>query len=198
MVQKPAQRGRPPKFDQGAVVDAAIGAFFRSGFDATTLKDLEQATGVDRSTLYNSFGGKQGLYELATTAYLDRAEIGLFTPLSSGTDDGYADILAFLGRLRSGLGSPSATPGCLIVNDMATGSAPDAAARYRARLEAGLIAALTRAQHPTPEHGAATLAAAVLGLNLVSKLTGDAAEINRLIDAMESTVHDWQRTHAPA
>ncbi|MCP4960035.1 MAG: TetR/AcrR family transcriptional regulator, partial [Actinomycetia bacterium] len=84
VVQKTARRGRPPKFDHNAVVDAAIGAFFRSGFEATTLADLEHATGVDRSTLYNSFGGKQGLYELATTAYLERAETSLFEPLANG------------------------------------------------------------------------------------------------------------------
>jgi len=192
MVQKTQRRGRPPKFDHESVVSAAIGAFFRSGFDATTLGDLEEATGVDRSTLYNSFGGKQGLYDLATSSYLDHAEARLFAPLTEGTDDGYADVLEFLRRLRSGLTSPDAIPGCLIVNDMATASAPEAAARYRTALEAGLVAALTRAKHPTPEADASLLTAAVLGANLVSKTTGDAAEIGRTVDSMVDRVTQWQ------
>jgi AcrR family transcriptional regulator len=192
MVQKTARRGRPPKFNRDAVVAAAIGAFFRSGYEATTLAELEEATGVDRSTLYNSFGGKQGLYELATSAYLDRAQISLFEPLTDGTADGYGDILEFLRRLRSGLTSTEAIPGCLIVNDMAAGSAPDVAARYRKHLEAGLVAALLRAGHPAPEAEAGVLTTAVLGVNLVSKMTGDPDEIGRLVDAMTDTVAAWQ------
>ncbi len=192
MVQKAAKRGRPPKFDHEAVVAAAIGAFMRSGFDATTLDDLERATGVDRSTLYNSFGGKQGLYDAATSGYLDRAEAWLFEPLTGGTEHGYADVLTFLGRLREGLSATDAIPGCLIVNDMAVGSAPEAATRYRVQLERGLEAALTRAKHPSPNSDAALLSAAVLGVNLVSKVTADAAEINRHIDSLTETVARWQ------
>lgn len=196
MVQNTARRGRPPKFDRDAVIAAAISAFFESGFEATTLGDLENATGVDRSTLYNSFGGKQGLYDLATTAYIERAEQSLFDPLANGTADGYANILEFLGRLRSGLTSPEAIPGCLIVNDMAAGSAPDVATRYRTKLEAGLAAALSRAGHPTPGAQADLLAAAVIGVNLVSKMTADPEVIGRHVDAMVATVTDWQTVNA--
>lgn len=198
MVQNTARRGRPPKFDRDAVIAAAIGAFFQSGFEATTLGDLEEATGVDRSTLYNSFGGKQGLYELATTTYIERAENSLFDPLTDGTADGYADILEFLRRLRSGLTSPEAIPGCLIVNDMAAGSAPDVATRYHTKLESGLAAALTRAGHPTPQTQADVLAAAVIGVNLVSKMTADPGVIGRHVDAMVATVTDWQTANSTA
>ncbi|MGI9605748.1 MAG: TetR/AcrR family transcriptional regulator [Acidimicrobiales bacterium] len=195
MVQKTARRGRPPKFDRDEVIAAAIGAFFHSGYEATTLGDLEEATGVDRSTLYNSFGGKQGLYDLATTSYIERGEASLFEPLTGGSGDGYADVLEFLGRLRSGLTSPEAIPGCLIVNDMAAGAAPEVATRYRTKLETGLAAALTRAGHPTPEAQADVLAAAVIGVNLVSKMTADPTVIGRHVDAMISTVTDWQNAN---
>lgn len=192
MVQKTAKRGRPPKFDRNDVIAAAVDAFFRSGYDRTTLADLEAATGVDRSTLYNSFGGKQGLYELATGAYLDTAQRCLFEPLDDQARDGYEAIIDFLHRLRSGLTAPEASPGCLIVNDMAAGSAPKAAADYYRGLERGLMAALARAGHPTPEVHASTLATAVLGINLVAKSIGDAAEIRRLVDAVIVMVTTWQ------
>ena len=192
MVQKAARRGRPPKFDHDAVVASAMRAFFRSGFEATTLGELEAATGVDRSTLYNSFGGKQGLYDLATAAYLDNAEVVLFEPLNEGTADGYGDIVEFLGRIRSGLTADDAIPGCLIVNDMAARAAPADALRYRTRLESGLAAALRRAEHPDADAQAAMLMTAVLGVNLVSKMTGDAAEIGRVVDALIETVESWR------
>ena len=178
------------------MISAAIGAFFAKGFENTTLGDLEEATGVDRSTLYNSFGGKSGLYHSATAMYLDVAEAGLFEPLLVGTDDGYGDIFEFLGRLRSGLTSATAIPGCLIVNDMAAGADPAAAQRYRTMLEEGLRRALTRAGDDDDErraHRASTISASVLGVNLVSKMSsGDATEIARLIDGMIDQVQRWQ------
>ena len=178
------------------MIESAIWAFFEKGLDGTTLGDLEEATGVDRSTLYNSFGGKKGLYLSATGKYLDFAEAGLFEPLLVGTDDGFADIFEFLGRLRSGLTSATAIPGCLIVNDMASGADPGAANRYREMLTTGLERALTRAGDTAAErrtHRANLLSASVLGVNLVSKLTAsDNTEIERLIDAMVDEVTCWQ------
>ena len=197
VVQKaPAKRGRPPKFDREAVIGAAIGAFFVTGYDATTLPDLEKATGLDRSSLYNSFGGKRGLYEAAITTYLDVAEGGLFEPLLVGTDDGYADLLTFFGFLRSGMTSPEAIPGCLIVNDMASGADPEAASRYRGLLEEGMRRAIERAGTDDEQQRndrAALLTLGVLGVNLISKTTGgDEDEIGRHIDAMTATVLDWR------
>ena len=189
-------RGRPPKFDEQHVVEAAIWAFFEKGLDGTTLGDLEEATGVDRSTLYNSFGGKKGLYASATSKYLDFAEAGLFEPLLVGTSDGFAALFDFLGRLRSGLTSDTAIPGCLIVNDMAAGSDPEAAARYRQMLEVGVQRALTRAGDTDSERRnarAGLISSSVLGVNLVSKLTnGDSVEIDRLIVAMIDEVGRWK------
>jgi len=189
-------RGRPRKFDEQHVVESAIWAFFAKGFEGTTLGDLEEATGVDRSTLYNSFGGKKGLYTSATTTYLDFAEAGLFEPLLVGTEDGFADIFEFLARLRSGLTSDTAIPGCLIVNDMAAGADPGAAKRYREMLEEGVRRALQRAGDDDADRRAARagmLSTSVLGVNLVSKTTGgDAAEIERLIVSMEHEVGRWK------
>ncbi len=190
------QRGRPPKFDRERVIAAAIAAFFRKGYEATTLSDLEAATGVDRSTLYNSFDGKAGLYASATGTYLALAEANLFEPLLVGTDDGYADLDSFLDHLRQGLTAADAIPGCLIVNDMAAGADPDAATRYRSILEEGLRRALARTGDPDADRRAdraGLLATSVLGLNLVSKATADPTEIARLLDAMAAEVDRWRR-----
>ncbi len=193
-----AKRGRPPEFDPDQVVDAAIGAFFAKGFDATTLTDLESATGVDRSTLYNSFGGKNGLYHQATKRYLDHAAEGLFSVLHVGGDDGIDDIRQFLERLRSGLTSQDVSPGCLIINDMAAGSDRDAAKRYREILDNGLRAALGRAADAgtidpsTIDSRTALVSAAVIGINLISRHTGDNHQVDQLVTGAIVEITSWR------
>ena len=193
------RRGRPPKFDRDQVVEAAIGAFFAKGFEATTLTDLELATGVDRSTLYHSFGGKSGLYHKATERYLDQAADGLFSVLHAGSHNGITDIVQFLEQLRSGLTSQAVSPGCLIINDMAAGSDPEAARRYRHLLDTGLRAALHRAADaeaidPTTVDNRATLvSSAVIGINLISGHTGDNRQVDQLVAAAISEVTSWGR-----
>ncbi len=192
------RRGRPPKFDPAQVIDAAIGAFLLNGFDTTTLTDLETATGVDRSTLYNSFGGKSGLYHRATQRYLDQAAEGLFGILHSGGDDGIEGVVEFLSRLRLELTSQTTSRGCLIVNDMAAGSDPDAARRYRELLYDGLRTALGRAADSglidpsTVDRRTAFVSAAVIGINLISCHTGDNDQVEQLLGCTITEVAAWR------
>lgn len=195
--------GRPPAFDSADVISAAIDAFMSKGFEATTLNDLEAATGVDRSTLYNSFGGKSGLYHQATGAYLARAQNGLFWPLHEGSADGIADVVEFLRRLGDGLTASNAPPGCLIVNDMAAGADPPAARRYLQLLNDGLRAALARAAASgdgdvteIPER-ARLISAAVIGINLISRHSTDGREVAQLVDAAIAQVRSWRETPLP-
>lgn len=192
---EPKRRGRPPKFDRDAVIDAAIGAFWEGGLEATTLPDLEAATGIDRSTLYSSFGGKQGLYELATNRYLDTAQDRLFAPLLAGTDDGLADIVDFLERLKAGLTS-AGLPGCLVINNIARGDDPRPGDRYRHLLQHGLVEALGRADEVTDDiidARAGLIGAAVIGVNLMSKAGSDTATLATTVDGIIDQVRSWAR-----
>ncbi|MCP5027400.1 MAG: TetR/AcrR family transcriptional regulator [Actinomycetia bacterium] len=192
------RRGRPRQFDEEQVVAAAIGAFFAKGFAATTLADLEGATGVDRSTLYNIFGGKRGLYDKATALYLDRAASSLFSVLHRGSADGLGDVVQFLERLRSGLTGDPVSPGCLIINDMATGANLDAARRYRELLDTGLRSALHRAADSgaidpsAVDRRAVLLSAAVIGVNLISRHAGNNPEVDELLSAAIAEVSSWR------
>jgi TetR/AcrR family transcriptional repressor of nem operon len=191
--------GRPPGFDREAVVSAAMRAFWSKGFSKTTLDDLESATGADRSTLYNSFGGKEGLYRSATAAYVASAEAELFDQLYSGSA-GIADILDFVDRLDTVLGSGDYPDGCLIVNDMAASFDPEATSRYLELLENGLKTALERASaageiDPARAHDRCQfLTAAVIGVNLVNRNALDNTGAIGLIASMRSEISTWARS----
>ena len=45
--------------------------FWSQGYEATSLQDLLMATGLSKSSLYESFGNKQSLFEAAFTRYFE-------------------------------------------------------------------------------------------------------------------------------
>ena len=75
---KPARKpGRPTHGEEAGrrdgLLEAALGAFLRNGFDGTSLDDIARAAHVAKRTIYDQFGGKEGLF----AACIDRAARGL-------------------------------------------------------------------------------------------------------------------------
>jgi AcrR family transcriptional regulator len=64
-------RGRPRIFDPDLVLEKAMQLFWSKGYKATSLQDLLQVTGLSKSSLYESFGNKQNLFEAAFSRYFD-------------------------------------------------------------------------------------------------------------------------------
>ncbi|GAA3590527.1 helix-turn-helix domain-containing protein [Kribbella ginsengisoli] len=50
------------QFDEGALVEQALGVFWEKGYRATSMLDLAAATGVQRGSLYHAYGGKEQLF----------------------------------------------------------------------------------------------------------------------------------------
>jgi TetR/AcrR family transcriptional regulator, copper-responsive repressor len=61
-----------PQFDEDHVIAAAIEVFRHRGFAAASVSDLTEATGLSRSSLYQRFGDKDGLFREALTVYTER------------------------------------------------------------------------------------------------------------------------------
>jgi TetR/AcrR family transcriptional repressor of nem operon len=72
---------RPRTFDEAAVVGAARDRFRASGYAATSLDDLVEATGLARGSLYNTFGDKHSLYLRAFENYCAEAVAGFAAQL---------------------------------------------------------------------------------------------------------------------
>jgi TetR/AcrR family transcriptional regulator, transcriptional repressor for nem operon len=72
------------QFDEPTLLNAALEVFWRKGLHATSMLDLAEATGVQRGSLYNAFGGKEELFLLAFDIYaenfLSAAREALDTP----------------------------------------------------------------------------------------------------------------------
>lgn len=60
---------RPRTFDETEVLGRARDAFWARGYTATSLADLEKATGLRRTSLYAAFGDKRQLFTRVLEAY---------------------------------------------------------------------------------------------------------------------------------
>lgn len=63
---------RTIEFERDEVLTRAMHAFWARGFEATSVADLVQATGINRASMYNAFGSKEGLFLAALDHYVDR------------------------------------------------------------------------------------------------------------------------------
>lgn len=76
MVQNDKKKpGRPRAYDPQLALDAALDVFWRTGFAATSLDDLTQATGMNRPSIYAAFGDKHALYLQAMKHYHDKTRV---------------------------------------------------------------------------------------------------------------------------
>ncbi|MFI2511330.1 TetR/AcrR family transcriptional regulator [Streptomyces sp. NPDC018972] len=62
---------RPRTFDEEGALDAAMRTFWEKGYEATSTQDLCDATGLGRSSIYNTFKSKRHLFERVLARYID-------------------------------------------------------------------------------------------------------------------------------
>jgi len=62
-------RGRPRSFDRAAALEKAVLAFWRHGYEATSVSDLTRIMGIGAPSLYAAFGDKENLYLEAVELY---------------------------------------------------------------------------------------------------------------------------------
>jgi AcrR family transcriptional regulator len=65
-------RGRPVKFDQATALNIALELFWTHGFEGTSLNDLTQNMGINRPSLYGTYGNKAALFNLCISAYISQ------------------------------------------------------------------------------------------------------------------------------
>lgn len=75
---------RPREFNQDEVLQRAMMLFWRKGFEATSMADMLEATGLSRSSLYDTFGDKRTLFLAAMDAYRRHRQERLQAMLNDG------------------------------------------------------------------------------------------------------------------
>lgn len=60
------------KFDRAKVLDKAMQAFWSRGYEATSMQTLVERTGINRGSLYATYGDKRALFLASLHMYDDR------------------------------------------------------------------------------------------------------------------------------
>ena len=106
--------GRPREFDEEQVLTTAMEAFWRKGYEATSLVDLTQATGLNKASLYRVFGDKHQLFMSALQNYSD-IEFRETTAVISDSASPLTNLRAVVQKVCEDAGSDK---GCLMINSM--------------------------------------------------------------------------------
>jgi len=187
--------------DKTKAVDSALTLFWRRGYTATSLKDLEKATGMHPGSIYASFGSKAKLYCQAMDRYVDwiaeaRAE------LSKTDATALAQLADFVEHAHPVSNRNAPMPACFLVKTtLETGfEQPEIAEKLEALMDANDLllervfqAAIEQGELPAGSNAqdlADQLSADLAGLCFYALRHNDAASTARMASKLASRIRD--------
>jgi len=191
--------GRKREFDRDEVLDRAIDAFWCKGYEATSVQDLLDGMGINRGSLYDTFGDKHTLFLSAIDRYYDTALAHTVAGLESEATA--RDSIERVIRDAADCGCADAQrKGCLMTNS-AVELAPhcletaDRVARYYRQTEDAFCRAVARARAEGGLHSrlddralARFITCGIQGLQVFSKVCPDGGALRDVAEAMISAL----------
>lgn len=109
------ERGRPRIFDEEQALDAALVVFWRNGYQSASLEELTRAMGINKPSMYATFGNKEKLYLRALERYRDQ-QVSKHASVMATEPQLKQAMRIFLRSVVYMLTSPELPGGCMVVN----------------------------------------------------------------------------------
>jgi TetR/AcrR family transcriptional repressor of nem operon len=77
---------RTRQFDERQALVSAMLVFWEKGFEGTSIQDLEDAMGLKRTSIYNTFGNKRALFERVMACYKESVMAELLAAMDAAPD----------------------------------------------------------------------------------------------------------------
>ncbi|WP_326602259.1 TetR/AcrR family transcriptional regulator [Streptomyces sp. NBC_01800] len=176
-------------FDPDAALETVVRLFWRQGVASTGIQDVVAATGLNRSSLYSTFGGKRELYVASLRRYLEHRSQPMFQRLAEDERGLPAIEEFFAGLIKARCSGEYARWGCMVSNAHAGAENADADVGrvldqhhrgLRDALRAALVMAQARgqlAENADPAAAADVLALVAYGVNLRSRAGASASSL---------------------
>ena len=183
---------RPREFDEKQAVEQAMAVFWRYGYGASSMERLQEAMGLSKSSLYETFGSKRELLEVSLERYHTFLAEGPLAPLMR-EEAGRAEIEETLHLSIARALTPGGQRGCLVNNCLAEVGPHDPEVMDRLRvivswIEAAFLRAVERGQRDgtvTRDQPAKALVRFLLntqsGLNLRAKARPKKNELEDIV-----------------
>jgi TetR/AcrR family transcriptional regulator, transcriptional repressor for nem operon len=183
---------RPREFEREDVVQKALDVFWRQGYQATSVQDLVAATGLNRGSLYDTFGDKHGLFLEAVEYYRSHVTARRLAKLE---EPGLAreKIATFFREVIEFSVGEGRLLGCLMTNSAIELAPHDrdtrlAVAANMGAMEGAFRRVLTRAKRDgelaagkSPTDLARFLTATANGLRVMAKVSPDRATLRSVV-----------------
>src|SRR5580658_8032812 len=93
MARSTVKMGRPRCFCEEDALEAAMRVFWEKGYEGASLTDLTEAMGINRPSLYATFGDKEALFRRAMQRYAEGPAAYLNSALEETTARGVIEAL---------------------------------------------------------------------------------------------------------
>ena len=195
---------RPRSFCEQQVINAAMNAFWQHGYDATSMCDLESATGLKRISIYNAFGDKEGMFLAALDMYFEQSRQMLEKEVPQG---GLQGIQMLFERLSQDV-EPEAPNrcGCLMVNALldvhkASPAVQERLMRFRQVVTEAFRGALYNAREQQQifaddiilEKRVAYLCGCLWGAIAAIRIAQDPVAARDMVAVLQETIAHWQQ-----
>tara|TARA_R110001606_G_scaffold199748_4_gene347540 strand:+ start:156 stop:740 length:585 start_codon:yes stop_codon:yes gene_type:complete len=107
---------RPVEFEYNDVLNNAMEQFWREGFEASSVQKLLDVTGINRGTLYNSFGDKDTFFKACLDHYNKLIAKDLDASLNNADLAPWAAIEKYFDLTVLSVSNKQRAMGCLLVN----------------------------------------------------------------------------------
>lgn len=108
---------RTREFDEEKVLEAAMQLFWEKGYEATSLSDLTARMGIQRPSIYSTFGDKRELFEAALRKYTTSRAADIRARLQSHSSVKKAFAI-FFEDVIAGEYAGDISKGCFCINTM--------------------------------------------------------------------------------
>lgn len=184
---------REPQFDRGEVLDSATNVFWQNGYEASSIQMLLDAMGINRGSLYASFGDKASLFKSSVANYSERVDQLLAQTLLS-IPNPLTAVRSFMYEALLYNDYAASRHGCLLCNTVSelADTDPDLAESSRRQIEKIQNALIERiaeakqqqllAESVDAQRYGALLIAVIAGLRLYYKTGMSQSMLKTLID----------------
>jgi len=199
---------RNARYDRQTALDKAVHLFWKRGYHATSMKQIEQALDMRPGSIYATFGSKDRLFREALDAYVERGN----TQLGGLLADQVSIVDALQDHLRNiatACHPDSVEPSrsCMLVKTLLEASythsdITDQANELLYGIERSIAEALTRAR----DHGelksdtdcerlARLIQAQIMGLRAFAQRETSARSVSELADDMAALLEPYRAVH---